>query len=233
MDEGARSSAQHVMRGVLNRAVYSTDAFVHALRRKGGWEDGSNRAWENGPVTSEQFSSIIDNTRAHEHAIEVASQRTKPWRRLERKGSRLLRGSLAAASYMRSGSRGKGAGAGGRIGAGIAAFLCRGKERVRLRVARSRTTAVRAASPQLYAEKEYTGAHYSHRGKVGRQRSSRPPRRSRAAGIAPIGVLRKGGDVIIVVRAPPRWERVGSRKQHPIAGRGRSGCGAFRSGPRA
>jgi hypothetical protein len=71
MNEGPGATAPHVMRTSLAAPYIYGTLFVHALRRKGGW-DAVNRAWDNPPTTSEQIMHI-DKWLAHEPAIVVAA----------------------------------------------------------------------------------------------------------------------------------------------------------------
>jgi hypothetical protein len=54
MNEGPGASAPHVMRTSLAAPYIYGTLFVHALRRRGGW-DAVNRAWDDAPTTSEQI----------------------------------------------------------------------------------------------------------------------------------------------------------------------------------
>ncbi|HEY6462733.1 MAG TPA: hypothetical protein VIY73_21335, partial [Polyangiaceae bacterium] len=69
MNEGPGANAPHVMRTSLAAPYIYGTLFVHALRRRGGW-DAVNRAWDEAPTTSEQILHL-DKWLAHEAAIPV------------------------------------------------------------------------------------------------------------------------------------------------------------------
>lgn len=69
MSAGPTASAPHVMRMSLAAPYIDGTLFVHALRRKGGWQ-AVNQAWENPPVTTEQVLHL-DKWEAHEPALAV------------------------------------------------------------------------------------------------------------------------------------------------------------------
>ena len=71
MNEGPGASAPHVMRTSLASPYIYGTLFVHALRRKGGW-DAVNRAWDDPPSTSEQILHV-DKWLAHEAAMPVTA----------------------------------------------------------------------------------------------------------------------------------------------------------------
>jgi hypothetical protein len=69
MDQGPGASAPHVMRSSLAAPYIYGTLFVHALRRRGGW-DAVNRAWDDPPTTSEQIMHV-DKWLAHEPPIPI------------------------------------------------------------------------------------------------------------------------------------------------------------------
>jgi hypothetical protein len=69
MNEGPGASAPHVMRTSLAAPYVYGTLFVHALRRRGGWE-AVNRAWEDAPTTTEQVMHV-DKWIAHEPPLKV------------------------------------------------------------------------------------------------------------------------------------------------------------------
>ncbi|MGH7295389.1 MAG: hypothetical protein ACRELB_10670, partial [Polyangiaceae bacterium] len=69
MNEGPGASAPHVMRTSLAAPYIYGTLFVHALRRKGGW-DAVNRAWDDPPTTSEQILHF-DKWQKHEPPVQV------------------------------------------------------------------------------------------------------------------------------------------------------------------
>jgi hypothetical protein len=69
MNEGPGATAPHVMRTSLASPYIYGTLFVHALRRRGGW-DAVNRAWNDPPTTSEQILHV-DKWLAHEVAMPV------------------------------------------------------------------------------------------------------------------------------------------------------------------
>jgi hypothetical protein len=71
MNEGPGANAPHIMRTSLVAPYIYGTLFVHALRRKGGWL-AVNQAWDNPPVTSEQFLHVEKWT-AHEPPIAIAA----------------------------------------------------------------------------------------------------------------------------------------------------------------
>jgi hypothetical protein len=71
MKEGPGADAPHVMRTSLAAPYIYGTLFVHALRRRGGW-DAVNRAWDDPPTTSEQIMHL-DKWLSHEPAAAVAA----------------------------------------------------------------------------------------------------------------------------------------------------------------
>jgi hypothetical protein len=71
MNEGPGAHAPHVMRTSLAAPYIYGTLFVHALRRRGGW-NAVNRAWDDAPTTSEQILHV-DKWLAHEVAIPIAT----------------------------------------------------------------------------------------------------------------------------------------------------------------
>jgi hypothetical protein len=69
MNQGPGAGAPHVMRSSLAAPYVYGTLFVHALRRRGGWE-AVNRAWGDPPTTSEQIIHV-DKWLAHEPPIKV------------------------------------------------------------------------------------------------------------------------------------------------------------------
>jgi hypothetical protein len=69
MSGGATANAPHVMRMGLVAPYIDGTLFVHALRRKGGWE-AVNRAWDRPPETTEQILHV-DKWDSHEPALPV------------------------------------------------------------------------------------------------------------------------------------------------------------------
>ncbi|MDP9150403.1 MAG: hypothetical protein M3O36_10750 [Myxococcota bacterium] len=69
MDRGPGADAPRVMRASLAAPYIYGTLFVHALRRRGGW-DAVNRAWDSAPLTSEQILHV-DKWLAHEPALKV------------------------------------------------------------------------------------------------------------------------------------------------------------------
>jgi hypothetical protein len=70
MNDGPGANAPHVMRTSLAAPYIYGTLFVHALRRRGGW-DAVNRAWDDPPTTSEQILHI-DKWLAREVGVTVA-----------------------------------------------------------------------------------------------------------------------------------------------------------------
>lgn len=71
MNEGPGASAPHVMRTSLAAPYIYGTLFVHALRRRGGW-DAVNRAWDDPPTTSEQILHV-EKWLAREAQVPVAA----------------------------------------------------------------------------------------------------------------------------------------------------------------
>jgi len=71
MNEGPGAAAPHVMRTSLAAPYIYGTLFVHALRRRGGW-DAVNRAWDDPPTTSEQILHM-DKWLSHETPAAVAT----------------------------------------------------------------------------------------------------------------------------------------------------------------
>jgi hypothetical protein len=69
MNQGPGANAPHVMRSSLAAPYIYGTLFVHALRRRGGWE-AVNRAWDDPPSTSEQIMHL-DKWLAHEGQLKV------------------------------------------------------------------------------------------------------------------------------------------------------------------
>jgi hypothetical protein len=69
MNEGPGAAAPHVMRTSLAAPYIYGTLFVHALRRRGGW-DLVNHAWDEPPTTSEQLLHT-DKWLAHEAPMTV------------------------------------------------------------------------------------------------------------------------------------------------------------------
>jgi hypothetical protein len=69
MNDGPGAGAPHVMRTSLASPYIYGTLFVHALRRRGGWE-AVNRAWDDPPTTTEQILHL-DKWLAHETAMPV------------------------------------------------------------------------------------------------------------------------------------------------------------------
>jgi hypothetical protein len=69
MSQGPAADAPHVMRSSLAAPYIYGTLFVHALRRRGGWE-AVNRAWSDPPTTSEQIIHV-DKWLAHEPPLKV------------------------------------------------------------------------------------------------------------------------------------------------------------------
>jgi hypothetical protein len=69
MNQGPGAKAPHVMRSSLASPYIYGTLFVHALRRRGGWE-AVNRAWADPPTTSEQIMHV-DKWLAHEPPLQV------------------------------------------------------------------------------------------------------------------------------------------------------------------
>ncbi len=69
MDRGPGADAPRVMRASLAAPYIYGTLFVHALRRRGGW-DAVNRAWDSAPTTSEQILHV-DKWLAHEPPLNV------------------------------------------------------------------------------------------------------------------------------------------------------------------
>ena len=69
MNEGPGADAPHVMRTSLAAPYIYGTLFVHALRRRGGW-DAVNHAWDDPPTTSEQLLHT-DKWLAHEAPVTV------------------------------------------------------------------------------------------------------------------------------------------------------------------
>jgi hypothetical protein len=70
MSSGPTAHVPHIMKTSLVAPYIDGTLFVHALRRKGGWE-AVNRAWEEPPVTSEQILHV-DKWESHEAALKVS-----------------------------------------------------------------------------------------------------------------------------------------------------------------
>jgi hypothetical protein len=71
MKEGPGADAPHVMRTSLAAPYIYGTLFVHALRRRGGW-DAVNRAWDDPPATSEQILHL-EKWLSHEPPIALAA----------------------------------------------------------------------------------------------------------------------------------------------------------------
>jgi hypothetical protein len=71
MREGAGASAPHVMRSSLAAPYIYGTLFVHALRRRGGW-DAVDQAWDDMPTTTEQILHV-DKWLAREPPAQVAA----------------------------------------------------------------------------------------------------------------------------------------------------------------
>jgi hypothetical protein len=69
MNQGPAANAPHVMRSSLVAPYLYGTLFVHALRRRGGWE-AVNRAWDDAPITSEQMMHV-EKWLAREPALPV------------------------------------------------------------------------------------------------------------------------------------------------------------------
>jgi hypothetical protein len=69
MNQGPGATAPRVMRTSLAAPYLYGTLFVHALRRRGGWQ-AVNQAWDDPPTTSEQILHT-DKWLAHEAAIQV------------------------------------------------------------------------------------------------------------------------------------------------------------------
>jgi hypothetical protein len=70
MQHGPGADAPAIMRASLAAPYIYGTQFVHALRRRGGW-DAVDAAWDNPPVTSEQVLHL-GKWETHEAAIELA-----------------------------------------------------------------------------------------------------------------------------------------------------------------
>jgi hypothetical protein len=71
MREGLGATAPHVMRSSLAAPYIYGTLFVHALRRRGGW-DAVDQAWDDAPTTTEQILHV-DKWLAHEPPARVAA----------------------------------------------------------------------------------------------------------------------------------------------------------------
>ena len=71
MNQGPGASAPRVMRSSLAAPYIYGTLFVHALRRRGGWA-AVDRAWDDGPTTSEQIMHP-EKWMAHEAPMAVAA----------------------------------------------------------------------------------------------------------------------------------------------------------------
>jgi hypothetical protein len=71
MNDGPGAKAPHVMRTSLAAPYIYGTLFVHALRRRGGW-DAVNRAWDDPPTTTEQILHA-DKWLTHEAAMPVTA----------------------------------------------------------------------------------------------------------------------------------------------------------------
>jgi hypothetical protein len=71
MNDGPGAKAPHVMRTSLAAPYIYGTLFVHALRRRGGW-DVVNRAWDDPPTTTEQILHA-DKWLTHEAAMPVTA----------------------------------------------------------------------------------------------------------------------------------------------------------------
>jgi hypothetical protein len=71
MNDGPGAKAPHVMRTSLAAPYIYGTLFVHALRRRGGW-DAVNRAWDDPPTTTEQILHA-DKWLTHEAAMSVTA----------------------------------------------------------------------------------------------------------------------------------------------------------------
>jgi hypothetical protein len=69
MNHGPAADAPKVMRSSLAAPYIYGTLFVHALRRRGGW-DAVNRAWDDAPTTSEQIMHV-GKWLSHEPAVAV------------------------------------------------------------------------------------------------------------------------------------------------------------------
>lgn len=71
MSQGPGANAPHIMRSSLAAPYVYGTLFVHALRRRGGW-DAVNRAWDDPPATTEQILHV-DKWLAHEAPMKIAA----------------------------------------------------------------------------------------------------------------------------------------------------------------
>lgn len=71
MDQGPGANAPRVMRSSLAAPYIYGTLFVHALRRRGGWA-AVDRAWDDGPTTSEQIMHP-EKWMAHEPPVTVGA----------------------------------------------------------------------------------------------------------------------------------------------------------------
>jgi hypothetical protein len=71
MDQGPGANAPRVMRSSLAAPYIYGTLFVHALRRRGGWA-AVDRAWDDGPTTSEQIMHP-EKWMAHEPPLAVVA----------------------------------------------------------------------------------------------------------------------------------------------------------------
>ncbi|WP_394824318.1 hypothetical protein [Pendulispora albinea] len=198
MEKGPGSSAPHVMRAGLIAPYLDGTLFVHALRRKGGWE-AVNRAWEKAPVTSEQILHI-DKYEAHEPAIEVSVPTRNAlgagWNEKETDVYGELGVRIYFAEWMDEETAHTVA---AHWGGDRGVLLEKGKNEFAF-AWRIRYDAGPRGKPAAYAEKAYAALVPAIEAKVGP--AKKQPASSACVarqGLGPIAVLRKGRDLMIAV----------------------------------
>jgi len=196
LDKGPGSSAPHVMRVSLVAPYLDGTLFVHALRRKGGW-DAVNRAWEKPPVTSEQILHV-DKYEAHEAQVDVGvptrSALGAGWSEKETDIYGELGVRIAFAEWM---DAEKAAVVAAHWGGDRGILLQKGKSEFAF-AWRIRYDRGPAPNPASYAEKAYAALIPAVEAKVGPGKKSATSACITRKGLGPLAMARKGRDVIIV-----------------------------------
>jgi hypothetical protein len=198
MDKGPGSSAPHVMRASLIAPYLDGTLFVHALRRKGGWE-AVNRAWENPPLTTEQILHL-DKFEAHEPAIDIPVPTRNAlgagWTEKENDVNGELGLRITFAEWMEPE---KAALIAGHWGGDKGVLLQKGNGEFALAV-RIRYDRAPGKNPAAFADRAYATLLPPIEAKVGPAKKG-PGQTACIArkGLGPIGLARKGRDLIMVV----------------------------------
>jgi len=211
MDKGPGSSAPHVMRASLIAPYLDGTLFVHALRRKGGW-DAVNRAWDKPPLTSEQILHL-DKYEAHEPAIDVAvptrSALGAGWTEKEDDVYGELGIRITFAEWMEPE---KAAVVAAHWGGDKGVLLQKGNNEFAFGW-RIRYDRAPGKNPAAFAERAYAALLPPIEAKVGPAKKG-PAQAACIArkGLGPIGLARKGRDLIVVV-GPTETAQGGTSKE--------------------